>query len=443
MMSTPQVVPYSDFSLGRATAQDPAQDYRHWIYLGIDHSAGKLKANPVRPRYENVGMQSRPNSGVEIRGGFDIGDDGARLFGFKIVHRGWPTEVLTWDTPNPRGVISRDDAQNTMDDDDSASIKFSVGRTTERQWARDLAWNLQSSDRLNLGIRVLESALDLPRGVMYWIAAGLFLPVRDLSVIKKQAWLRDFDPSQHLLPIPNDNAWRGWLLMSARDKDPEDYLYDLTLSIRDTALESCVAGEAYCQSFYDGYIAEMREALIPGQGGLRKVTDSLRMVCQELELPTPEDLARQVAIAQAQAAASQVVGQQSIGGEMRLPSQLMQVVELILAREAAQGAPKQVAIDPDNFPQYEVWLAEKKKAKAGVEPAEPADSPTTFSDFSASSSGAVPESVVKTPAADEPATLTDEAGAGPQSRTLREKAKDEAPFAAKPPKPPKPPRNSQ
>lgn len=412
-MST-QAVPYNDFSAGRATAVDPTKDYRHWVFLGVDHSAGKLKAGAI-PRIEQ-------RSGIEVRGGLDLGDE-SRLYGIRYIHRGWPTEILTHDVFNPRGVISRDDAQDAQDDDDAkAGVKFSVGRTAERGWANDLAWSLQSNDRLGLGITVLQSSLDVPRAVMYWVASGLLGPVRDLSVLKKQDWLRNFDPERHLLPVPQDRAWQGWLLLNADGVHPFDYLYRLALKIRDECLESCIKGEAYAQGYYDSYVAEMREALIPGHGGLRKVSDALRICCAELELPTPEDLARQVAVAQAQQAANQLVG----SPQSSQPAELIEILRILVANQAASsGVAAPMPNFGEDFPDYQTWLADKKKdAAKDVQPATGSAGPS-FEDFSTQAAGEIPDPITAIKS-EEPETLTQEAGS--KSRTLEEKAKEEEPF---------------
>src|SRR5262249_6306545 len=72
--------------------------------------------------------------------------------------------------------------------------------------------------------------------------------------------------------------------------------------VRDELAASCVLGESFIRTFYDDYVAEMRQAANPaGKGGIAVISPKLRSVAQELGLPIPDRLASQVAEARVNA----------------------------------------------------------------------------------------------------------------------------------------------
>jgi hypothetical protein len=318
--------PVQDWSSSFTVTSEYQKSLYHYLFCPVDHSLGKV-----------------PGGGIDV-------SQNVMYYGFRNVPRLKFRLVRNKDWTDPRAPIGGEDLESGGGAAPDSAQPFVAGPKKYVNFADDIAYNIENVYQ-TAGVAVLRPLVGVPEPVARWIEWALLLrePVRD--VLELQERFSVFDPQRDLPAAPSTPQWQGWILSSGKD------LYQMAGEIAQRVLQSAQLGEAFMRSYYDDYVAEMRQALNPGgKGGIDFVSPKLRAIARELRLPTPDNVAdyiRQARVAETGTA------------QLSLPPELTDLIRQVLSgglvpapAPAVASAPVQVAPEPQKVPTpAEDWTA--------------------------------------------------------------------------------------
>ncbi len=281
----------------------------HYLFLAVDGSGGVL-----------------PTGGIEVH-------ENKQYFGISAIDRGRFTLIRNKEYVDQRAAIGGED--EVLDNSGMGEvISFVRGAKRRICYAQEIAVRLEANYWDTYGVVSVSSLIGLPEAVTRWIERVL-LPRFDVGFYQLRDHVQQFD-MDNLPATPATPEWQGWLMMSQTD------MRVLVEAVRADVLRSCNQGASFGERYYSDYVAEMRQAMIPGRGGVSIVSPKLRHLCKEFNFPTPDDLANQVKQAQ-------VAGAAVAATEIKIPG-LEQLIQMLVTQGFTINAPKDASAPAADMP---------------------------------------------------------------------------------------------
>lgn len=338
----------------------------HYMFVGVDGSGGVV-----------------PSGGVDV-------SENQRYFGIRYLQRGRFNLLQNKMWTDLRAALGGDDEPvdgNASDD----MQRFVVGRKDRVCYASEIAARLEANYWDHYGAVCIGALIGKPEAVARWVERVL-LPQPGTPFYDLQRHIEDFDVDR-MPATPDSPQWAGWVAYTNTD------VRKLVSDTRMDLMRSCGQGKTFGETYYSDYVAEMRQSLMPGRGGVSVVSDKLRLLCKEFGFPTPDDLANQVRVAQAT---------QQMPTEIKIPG-LEQLIQLLIS----QG----FTVNPPPAPPTPIVANTANPAQpVGADPVTPA-----------AENWSVASAPVETLTEELP---LEEGAASPSAptRTLAEKTQEEEPF---------------
>lgn len=270
------------------------------------------------------------SGGVVPGGGIDVSEN-QRYFGIRAIERGRFTLLQNKMWTDLRAAIGGD--EESLDSSMSDDLQgFTVGKKDRVCYASENAARLEANYWDHYGAVCIGALIGIPEAVARWVERML-LPAAGTPFYELERHIEAFDIDR-MPAAPQSPQWAGWVAFTGTD------VRKLVLDTRVDLMRSCGQGKAFGETYYSDYVAEMRQSLIPGRGGVSVVSDKLRLLCKEFGFPTPDDLANQVRVAQANPG-------QGMPTEIKIPG-LEQLIQVMLAQGFTINPPPAVAVAPND-----------------------------------------------------------------------------------------------